>query len=113
MILEHMIESGGCPLGAPRTPSGPVHGTHEPFRPVWVNLAALFPDPDPPRPLAVDGLDMSVGQAPGVVHYWTRAGSGLWIACTSYTVRYLDGRIRHLEYQFVPETLLRKRADGD
>jgi hypothetical protein len=75
-----------------------------------VNLAALFPQPDPPRPLAVDGLDMSPGQAPGVIHYWTRTGHGLWIACTSYTLHYLDGRERRVDQQLLPETVLRKRA---
>jgi hypothetical protein len=104
-----MGETRGYPLGPPRTPDGPIHGTPEPYRPVWVNLAALFPEPDPPRPLAVDGLDMSVGQAPGVVHYWTRAGHGLWIACGSYTLRYLDGRTHQVERQYLPETVLRKR----
>lgn len=81
------------------------------MRPVWVDLERLLAHPaDTPNRVAGDGLDLT-GEAPGFVQDWIRSDKGMWLAVTSYAVRYVDGRPRpyQADRQLLPLYAVRPR----
>lgn len=69
-----------------------------------VNLAALFPPAQPPRPS--EGLELE-GWAPGAVQRWLRGTDGQWVAEVTYLLTMHDGSTYRAEHQLVPAAALR------
>jgi hypothetical protein len=92
-----------------------VHGHHKVVRPVWVLLdRLLMRDPDAPRHVVGDGLDMS-GTVPGLLHGWFQTVNGDWLGVVNFAVPYADGRRNKvwLPDQLVPAYALKPRVDDD
>lgn len=54
-------------------------------RPVWVNLAVVYPRPAEVRPFP-DGWDLQA-EVPGELTAWLRTTTGTWVAQVRYSIR--------------------------
>ncbi|WP_263251646.1 hypothetical protein [Saccharopolyspora rosea] len=82
----------------------------QPPRPVWVDLARLYPRPDEVRPFP-EGWDVQA-IVPGEQTAWLRTTTGHWVAEVRYSVRRGDDSegVRHTGW--LPADAVRLRRDA-
>jgi hypothetical protein len=81
-------------------------------RPVWINLANLFPSDRPPPKTPADdhvGLD---GEVPGKLHGWRRGHWGKWLGVVSYDIHTVAGEVVSFHRQLLPREVIRPRSYG-
>ncbi|MER7012125.1 hypothetical protein ABT324_11935 [Saccharopolyspora sp. NPDC000359] len=82
-----------------------------PPRPVWVNLAALFPAPEQLNPCST-GWDLQA-EVPGKQTAWRRTALGDWVASVTFTVHRGDGTSGGVPLSmWVPPGAIRLRHDA-
>ncbi|CAM01439.1 hypothetical protein [Saccharopolyspora erythraea] len=81
-----------------------------PPRPVWVDLARLYPRPERARPFP-EGWDVQA-VVPGDLLAWRRTTTGTWIAEVQYRIRRGDDSegVRHTAW--IPAEAVRPRHDA-
>jgi hypothetical protein len=91
----------------PRRAGHPV--TLRPPRPVWVDLAVVYPVSARPTHSVPDGLDLQA-RVPGTLHVWDLTTTGSWVG---YAVFEIHGGGRAVSTsQWVPAAALSPRADA-
>lgn len=81
----------------------------KPPRPVWVDLARLYPRPAEVRPFA-EGWDVQAVM-PGEQTAWLRTTTGGWLAEVRYAVRRGDGSEGVQHTGWLPAEAVRLRED--
>ncbi|WP_461155595.1 hypothetical protein [Saccharopolyspora tripterygii] len=81
-----------------------------PARPVWVNLARLYPRPTEVRPFP-EGWDLQA-VVPGEQTAWLKTTTGDWVAEVRYSVRRGDGGGGVPHTAWVPADAVQLRQDA-
>ncbi|MEU5848925.1 hypothetical protein [Saccharopolyspora shandongensis] len=82
-----------------------------PPRPVWVNLARVYPRPEHIRPYP-SGWDVQA-EVPGTQSAWIRTAAGGWLAAVTFTIRRGDGNGGGVpQTAWVPAEAIRLRHDA-
>lgn len=95
------------------TPGPPQRGDDRYLRtprPVWVDLATLYPITGSTRPFQ-DGWDLQA-EVPGELHAWMRTTTGAWIAMVRYRVRRGTGEEGVMHTGWLPAWSVRPRGDA-
>lgn len=82
----------------------------KPPRPVWVDLARLYPRPTEVRPFP-EGWDLQA-EVPGEQTAWLKTTTGAWVAEVRYSVRRGDGGGGVPHTAWVPADAVRLRRDA-
>ncbi|MCI2421521.1 hypothetical protein MOQ72_29210 [Saccharopolyspora sp. K220] len=81
-----------------------------PPRPVWVDLARLYPAPEEIRPNR-QGWDVQ-DVVPGELTAWLRTTTGAWIAEVQYRIRRGDGSEGVRQHGWLPADAVEPRNDA-
>lgn len=81
-----------------------------PPRPVWIDLARVFPRSGPVRPFP-PGWNLQE-RVPGDLHLWGRTTTGEWAGLVRFRIRRGDGSEGMIHTQWVPADAVTPRDDA-
>ncbi|MEV6602842.1 hypothetical protein [Kutzneria sp. NPDC051319] len=81
---------------------------YRPARPVWIDLAKVFPIAGRPTRSVPNGLDLQV-RVPGTLSAWQLTTTGDWVGYCKFDVRH--GTVVIGMSQWIPAAALQKRDD--
>jgi len=87
-----------------------VHGRRPVYKPCRVDLSRLYaPDPDRPRRVVPDGLDLT-GTVEAALTGWFPSAAGGFLGVVQFALPYADGRrdTIHVVDQLVPDHMIRQ-----